>query len=371
MIVTTSPIVAHERPDETAELTSRLRGLLMGTAVGDALGLPAEGLSRHRTQRLYGSHWRHRLILGRGMISDDTEHTIFVAQSLLRYPDSPEQFARRLGWCLRGWLLSLPAGIGFATLRAILKLWLGFPPRHSGVWSAGNGPAMRVAIIGAFFAHDPKPRAAYIAASTRITHTDPKALIGASAIAELAAWIVRDRLTQRPPLEPFLALLRACGPDDRDWQALVEIMDQAAREKRTVAELAERLGLGKGVTGYIYHTVPVAAYAWFRHGDDYRQALTAALDCGGDTDTVGAITGALAGAMVGETGIPDAWRTGIADWPRSPAMLGTLAKRLAAVAVSGQPVAPVRYFWPGLPVRNLAFLLIVLAHGCRRLLPPY
>ena len=120
-------------------LATHLQGLLIGTAVGDALGLPAEGLSRRRVQRLYQGHWRHRLIFGRGMISDDTEHTIFVAQGLLRHPDSPERFARCLGWSLRGWLLSLPAGIGFATLRAILKLWLGFPPNHSGVYSAGNG----------------------------------------------------------------------------------------------------------------------------------------------------------------------------------------------------------------------------------------
>lgn len=371
MTVAVRPTVANGATDETAERTFRLCGLLVGTAVGDALGLPAEGLSPRRIRRLFQGEWRHRLIFGRGMISDDTEHTVFVAQSLLRHPDSPERFARRLGWCLRGWLLSLPAGIGFATLRAIGKLWLGFPPNHSGVWSAGNGPAMRVAIIGGFFAHAPSQRAAYVAASTRITHTDPRALTGATAIAELAAWIVRDRLTQPPSLEPFIALLRACGPDDRDWQALIDALDRAAREQHTVAELAERLGLGKGVTGYIYHTVPIAAYAWFRHGGDYRQALTAVLDCGGDTDTVGAIVGALAGATVGEQGIPEPWRTGIADWPRSLPLLRTLAERLAASAVSGQPAAPVRYGWPALPVRNLLFLLIVLAHGFRRLLPPY
>ncbi len=370
-MVATVPVATHERPSDTTEWAWRLRGLLIGTAVGDALGLPAEGLSRRRVRRLYPGRWRHRLIFGRGMISDDTEHTLFVAQSLLRHPDSPKRFARRLGWCLRGWLLALPVGIGFATLRAIGKLWLGFPPSHSGVWSAGNGPAMRVAIIGGFFAHDPSQRAAYVAASTRITHTDPKALIGASAIAELAAWIVRERLTQRPPLESFLALLRARGPDDRDWQALVDAMDHAAREQRTVAELAERLGLEKGVTGYIYHTVPIAAYAWFQHGDDYRQALTAVLDCGGDTDTVGAIVGALAGATVGEAGIPETWRTGIADWPRSLPVLGVLADRLAAVALTHRPTSAVRYGWPALPARNLVFLLIVLAHGFRRLLPPY
>lgn len=371
MTVAALPTVANGATDETAERTFRLRGLLVGAAVGDALGLPAEGLSRRRAQRLYPGQWRHRLAFGRGMVSDDTEHTIFVAQSLLRHPDSPERFARRLGWCLRGWLLSLPAGIGFATLRAILKLWLGFSPRRSGVWSAGNGPAMRVAVIGAFFAADPQRRAAYVAASTRLTHTDPKALIGASAIAELAAWIVRDRLTQPPSLEAFIALLRARGPDDRGWQSLIDAIDHAAWENRTVAELADRLGLGKGVTGYVYHTVPIAAYAWFRHGGDYRQALTAALDCGGDTDTVGAIVGALAGAMVGEPGIPEAWRAGVADWPRSLPLLRTLAERLAAVAASGQPAAPVHYFWPVIPARNLGFLLIVLAHGFRRLLPPY
>ncbi len=351
-------------------MINRMCGLLIGAAVGDALGLPAEGLSRRRIRRRYKGQWRHRLVFGRGMISDDTEHIVFVAQSLVRHPDSPERFARRLGWCLRAWLWSLPAGIGFATLRAIVKLWLGFPPQYSGVYSAGNGPAMRVAVIGAFFAHDPQRRSAYVAVSTRITHTDPKALTGAAAIAELAAWIVRDALTERPPLAPFLALLRASGPDDRDWQVLVDAIAQAAQDDAPVGELAERLGLAKGVTGYIYHTVPIAAYAWFRHNSDYQHALTAVLDCGGDTDTVGAITGALAGATVGEAGIPEEWQSGIVDWPRSPPLLRTLADRLATVQTTRQPAAPVRYCWPVIPLRNLLFLLIVLAHGFRRLLPP-
>jgi hypothetical protein len=61
----------------------RLTGILLGTAVGDALGLPAEGLSPRRRRRLMPGPWRHRLVFGRGMMSDDTEHTLFVAQSLL------------------------------------------------------------------------------------------------------------------------------------------------------------------------------------------------------------------------------------------------------------------------------------------------
>ena len=75
--------------------------------------------------------------------------------------------------------------------------------------------------------------------------------------------------------------------------------------------------------------------------------------------------------MGGEDSIPADWRTGVADWPRSLPLLRTLADRLATVIATGQSAAPVRYFWPAIPLRNLLFLLIVLLHGLWRLLPPY
>ncbi|QDV24529.1 ADP-ribosylglycohydrolase [Aureliella helgolandensis] len=59
-------------------------GCILGTAVGDALGLPYEGLTPQRAPRLLGLPGRYRFLLGRGMISDDTEHTCMVAQSLMR-----------------------------------------------------------------------------------------------------------------------------------------------------------------------------------------------------------------------------------------------------------------------------------------------
>ena len=91
-------------------------GVLLGTAVGDALGLPAEGMSRQRIQRRWHGQWRHRFLFGRGMISDDTERTLFVAQALLAHPNDPAAFQRCLAGKLRLWLLGIPAGIGFATL---------------------------------------------------------------------------------------------------------------------------------------------------------------------------------------------------------------------------------------------------------------
>src|SRR3954470_18567442 len=94
-----------------------LGGVLMGTAVGDALGLPLEGLSARRQARLFPPPLRHRLLGRRGMLSDDTEHTLMVAQSLLESARDLALFEKTFARKLRWWLAALPAGVGFATLR--------------------------------------------------------------------------------------------------------------------------------------------------------------------------------------------------------------------------------------------------------------
>ncbi len=346
------------------------QGLLLGLVLGDALGLPAEGLSARRVRRWYPGRWRQRFLGAWGMGSDDSEQTWFVTQSLLAQGQDAEAFARRLGWCLRGWLLGLPAGIGFATLRAIVKLWLGFSAQHSGVYSAGNGAAMRVAPIGARFAHAAAQRRAFVRASTRLTHTDERAYHGALAVAEVIAWIVREAPPVAPPADWFCDFLRALAAADTEWQGRVDAMALAFEEQRSVAEFAHALSGAHGVSGYVYHSVPVALYAWYVHFGDFAESLQAVLNCGGDTDTVGAITGALAGATGGLSGIPPDWLAGYADYPRSRGKFLQLGSRLARAA-QGESVTPLGYFWLALPVRNLLFLMVVLLHGLRRLLPPY
>ena len=359
--------------DRTAPIDrrDRFRGLLLGTAVGDALGYPAEGLSRARVRKLCKGRWRHRFLFGRGMVSDDTDHSVFVAQALLMHPDDVEGFARRLARGLRWWLLGLPVGLGRATLYSIVRLWFGVPPSRSGIFSAGNGAAMRAAVIGAFFAEDRARMDAYLEAQTKLTHSDPKALAGSRAVAYLAAWTVRDDLARRPAAGDFHETLRAAAPDDDEWTAIAATLRDAAEQGVSVEGLAESLGLSKGVSGYVYHTVPVAAYAWHRHFGDFEAGLQAVLDCGGDTDTVGAIAGALAGAVTGESGIPDDWIAGLADWPRGAGCLRQIADRACESSLRREALPPVRYFWPGMLPRNLLAFALTLVHLLRRAAPPY
>jgi ADP-ribosylglycohydrolase len=346
-------------------------GCLLGTAVGDAVGLWCEGMSPRR-QRRFGKAVGHHFFFGRGMASDDTEHACMTAQALTVSAGDERRFLRSLAWRLRFWLLGLPAGIGRATLRSVLKLWLGFPARRSGVFSAGNGPAMRSPVLGICHGHDLPALRSLVRASTRITHTDPKAEHGALAVA-LAAHLAWTTPEEAPLATRYLDSVRAALPEQGG--PLLELLERAAASAAAgepTAAFAETLGLGKkGVTGYMYHTVPAVVQAWLRRPDDYRAAVEGLVRCGGDTDTTAAILGGIVGARVGRAGIPADWLAGLWEWPRSVSWIERLGRRLAGVCTTGQPQHPVRLFVPGLFVRNLVFLGVVLVHALRRLFPPY
>jgi len=358
VVSTTSNVSDHRR--------EALVGALIGTAVGDALGLPMEGLSARRQEKLFPKPLRHQFMGRYGMVSDDTEHTFMVAQSLLEFPADRRMFQRRLAHRLKWWLAALPAAVGWATLRAILKLWVGIPAHRSGVFSAGNGPAMRSALLGVYFANDPKRRREFVTASSEVTHRDPRAITGALAVAETATWM----MLASEDTNLLLTTLAEIG-GDAEWSALVTAMREALHDAEPVRLFARRIGCVDRVTGYAYQSVPVAIYTALRHRADFSAALSEAIGCGGDTDSMGAIAGALVGTRVGLAGIPRDWREGIVDFPLNPALLCHVAEEMDCQITGLRVPGPVRFFWPAVPLRNLVFLAVVLAHGFRRLLPPY
>lgn len=346
--------------------TEALAGVLIGTAVGDSLGLPMEGLSARRQRKLFPRPLKQRLVGSFGMISDDTEHTFLLTQALLESPDDSAKFQRSLGRRLRWWLASVPAGVGFATLRAILKLWVGVSPCRSGVMSAGNGAAMRSALLGAYFANDGKRRADFVRASSEITHRDPRAQIAAAAVAETAAWMASARDDTEGLMEELARI-----DSHAEWLSLVAQLRAALAGNEEAQTFAKRIGGTYGVSGYAFQSVPVAIYAAVHHRTDFAKAVSDSIACGGDTDTVAAISGALVGARVGVAGIPQRWRESIAEFPHSINLLERVAEKLNRQLTGRVALGPVAYFWPAIPLRNLVFLGVVLAHGLRRLFPPY
>jgi ADP-ribosyl-[dinitrogen reductase] hydrolase len=352
--------------EKTSMNSDHIIGCILGTAVGDALGLPYEGLTPQRAERLFKKKDRYHFFFNKGMISDDTEHTCMVAQSLIESRGNSKLFAKWMAWRLRFWLLGLPAGVGFATLRSILKLWCGFPPDKSGVFSAGNGPAMRSALIGVCYGHDETKLIEFVRVSTVITHTDPKSYWGALAVALAAHTSCSSETIDGSQFYDRLKTLLSSEPASK-FLDLIETAVSSSQNGQSTKNFATSLGLEKGVTGYVYHTVPVVIQAWLSHPQDFQSGILEILACGGDTDTTGAILGGIIGSRTGKQGIPEKWIETLCEWPRSVSWMEKLGRQLAETNETKALRLPVF----GIILRNIVFLTVVLFHGFRRLLPPF
>lgn len=352
-------------PDRPS-LEQSLAGCLLGTAVGDSIGLPFENLSRRSVEKLARGPLSQSLLFGRGLLSDDTEHTQMVGLSLLEAGPDPASFRRRLASRLRWWLLAGPPGVGSATARSILKLWVGVSPASSGVFSAGNGPAMRSAVIGVLWGDDPARLAEMVQASTRLTHTDPKAFDAALAVA-VAAHCARPGPFDAPAsaFGAWERAYRAISTDPSAMSAEIALLREAIMQGWSLQDVANRLGCANGVTGYALHTVPAALHAWMLHSGDLRQAVSAIVRCGGDTDSTAAIVGGIVGAGVGPDHVPPEWLAQLWAWPRNADWMRELAASLARAGGRAVPMSWTERlrewaWWPFNLTRNLAMFAVVL-----------
>ena len=275
--------------------TDRAEGVLLGLACGDALGQPVEGWPADRIEAEYGTldeMTGGTRGLGAGAWTDDTEQAVRLARSVLeRGAFDPDDVADRFV----AWYRSGPTGIGGLTRAVLGRVADGEPWREVSrdEWerrpegrNAGNGSVMRCAPLAVAF--DPPALVTASRESSRVTHWDPRCVYG----CEVLNRVVSDLLAgESDPLPDALAAL----PDD----APTELHD-------ALESLPERDPDAIRPSGYVVDTLEAALY----HGlgaDSLEDAVVAAVNMGGDADTVGAVAGAVAGARFGAGEVPDRW----------------------------------------------------------------
>jgi poly(ADP-ribose) glycohydrolase ARH3 len=298
------------RPIVPAE---KARGALLGTFVGDALGMPFE--RRAHTDipaRLEMTEAR----LGRGTYTDDTQMMIALAESLLacgRIDDAHLAAAFQDAYD--------PArGYGGGT-RRVLELWAAgtpvadaAPQIFSGDGSRGNGAAMRIAPVAVRFSHDPERLHAESARSARVTHSHAVGIDGAiTQAAAIAAALRGDDILRA-------ALAAARTPDLIQRLRTVEGLLTAARAAR---EVRRRLGNSSDAS----ESVCAAIYCAAAH-PSFEHAVSCAVRLGGDTDTIAAMTGAITGARNGANTIPDRWLEPLENGDRGRSHVEALAALL-------------------------------------------
>ncbi len=249
-----------------------------------------------------------------------------------------------------------------ATSQACTKLCSGDGYKTSGVFSAGNGPAMRAAVLGVYAREDLPQLSRLVDVSTTITHTDPKAVYGALAVACAASvtWY------EKPTMSDVILRMRQCsrGRDEAldELTILLDAAEDSVGRREATAAFAANQGWGDGVSGYMLQTVPAVLHAWRSHLHDFRGAVLSVLECGGDTDSTAAIAGALVGARVGERGIPGEWLDGLHEWPGDKDWMRALAGHLAAAIESGRPNEAPRLDFDQVEERNRKLAASLGAH---------
>ncbi|MEV7008567.1 ADP-ribosylglycohydrolase family protein [Streptosporangium sp. NPDC051022] len=287
-------------PTSPARAAASLRGLSLGDALGARLSVrPYDHFLAGRTPPPGTWRWTddtemacsvHRVLAGHGSIDQSA-----LAASFAEHHD-PD---RGYGAATERMLHLVRCGADWEPLAA---------SAFGGRGSWGNGAAMRVAPLGAWFAGDPERAVRQAALSARVTHTHPEAVAGAAAVAAAAA-------IAACPVQAASDL----PPDRRSDRLLGQVLEHlpAGLVRDGVAEARRLLTvddpgvaasvLGKGGEAGAHDTVPFSLWAAAKHLDDFEQAFWTSVQPDGDTDTICAIVCGIVAARVGPGRLPRAW----------------------------------------------------------------
>ena len=278
---------------EPGSLRDRFRGVLLGLAIGDALGAPLEFQEprdpTHYVTEMIGGGW---LQLPPGVWTDDTQMTLCIVDSLLtRRVFDPDDIAQRFVT----WLQSNPPDVGNHTRYVLTSISKGVPCETASVkaqegapHNAPNGSLMRCAPLALFFYQNPDYVATLSPVLSRITH--------AHADCEQSCVF----------LNVAIAILLTGANKHTAVQEAERACYMASEELRSRLRRAQEATNNTSPTGHVLDTLEVAIWA-FLHTSSLEAALIEVVNRGADSDTVGAVCGALAGAYYGLSGIPERW----------------------------------------------------------------
>lgn len=268
-----------------------MSNVLLGGAIGDALGMPFE-------KKMYNDplllNWDGKSFLScehhklqAGQFTDDSQMQQMVAESLLfNNGFNPDDLSSRyVDWITSG----RARGYGSTTLLAINNLINGKHWSESGVpGSYGNGTAMRSAPFGVYYRNDIYSLINICKIDSAITHASEEAEAGSIAIALATAYAVNN------DMEDILEKISERLPNSR-VKTLVSSLDALISNAKISPQQALRI---LGTKANVKETVPAALYCFLKF-NNYYDAVLAAIKAGGDTDTTASIVGALFGAKLG------------------------------------------------------------------------
>lgn len=308
---------AAPEPLPDAFAFERVEGMLLGLAIGDALGRPSEARTPAKRRAKFGEIIDYQG--GRGLPSDDTQLAFWTLEQLLadgRFV--PHRVAMRL---CEGRVFGM--GKTVAGFRRNMKTmaWT-----EAGPHSAGNGALMRIAPI--LIPHLRSPSSALwvdTALAAKLTHDDSSSTAACVAFVAMLWHLLARPRGEAPPerwwLERYVELARELETGTRYrprggkfldyegpvWAFVAERVDDALTRGLDIVEACDGWYSG----AYMLETMPSVILILCRHGHEPEQAIVRAVNDTKDNDTIAAIVGAAMGALHGREALPERWISGL------------------------------------------------------------
>lgn len=349
---------ALERVKETEVNLDRIRGSLVGGAIGDALGYAVEFLQEDQIFRKYGCEGitEYDLVNGKALISDDTQMTLFTANGILvgdtrlsmrgiggdpkayvpnAYLDwlktqesdinsvnHHERYTEKGGY---SWLLDVPElysrrAPGNTCLSALetrakegyVDSFINSPINRS----KGCGGIMRIAPLalkyrsGENFYGDIEQIDMEAAELSAITHSHSLGYMPSAVVSHIISRILcsYDEMSLKDMVLEARDSVSKLFAGDKNLPVLVDIINRAVRlsEEADADDLDNIHALGEGWVAE--ETLGIALYCALKYQNDFSKAMITAVNHKGDSDSTGAVTGNILGALVGYTAIDSKWK---------------------------------------------------------------
>jgi len=291
-------------------MTNWYKDILLGIAIGDALGVPVEFENRQELEknpvvgmREYGTHYQPK-----GTWSDDTSLALCLAESLCNGYDLSDIGNNFVKWYNDGYWT--PHGkvfdVGFTTARAISYFQSGCKPELAGMdreKDNGNGSLMRILPLVPYILNmGVEERYKIIREVSSLTHRHPRSILACIVLCEFAIQYINQQSCEKAYRTVQQALSRFLKremflEEEVPFKRFVELSYEEFKglESRDIRS-----------TGYVIDTLEASLWSVF-NTSNFKDAVLKAVNLGHDTDTVGAITGGLAGVIHGYDSIPSEW----------------------------------------------------------------
>ena len=334
-----------------------LYGCLIGQCVGDALGFQVEGYGPDVCKKYVDEYVRPVKVpritriegMTFGQYTDDSQLARELLVSIVETNGKVDAgvYAKRMALFFQPNNYRI-VGYGKTCAQALEAVWNGAHHSQTGCTVGhGNGSAMRSAPIGILYASASVEKIVEVSYGlSRITHARPRCMAGAAAVALATKFAVATKKMHIIDVKQFCRFVSHTG--DKQLDTMINMIpDFMSWRHQEVCDYVVRMGLSDGeskwdgISAGVTQTVLWSLYCFCKHYNSYIDCIAEAISVGGDVDTTAAIAGALSGARLGATVIPDAWVSqlhDIEDWDTNE--LSYLVEKVVRMCLENSTTAP-------------------------------